>query len=277
MSPTEHDLRNALHHGDGHDGLDIDRLIAGGEARRAARRVRIAAAAVAVAFVAVGVTGASLVLGNDNGGTDTANRQNLDRPAATPPDNGGQQATPGRSAPTRAASPTAGIAVGQCPSSLPRTLLPGRGSRTGGPLFAQPVVRLLVCAYGTKQQALDESPPPAPARLVLTGDSARRLTTSLQGAPTSSARLCQTVAAATSREFALVGVTAGGRTLRTVTLSLTAPACQSTATNGTAARYAWQPPDDLATLLRALTPRATSTPGTLAPPSGRRSASPIRS
>jgi hypothetical protein len=251
MSPTEHDLRNALHHGEG-DGLDVDQLVAGGQARRRQRRVRIGSSVAAVAFVAVAATGGAVLLGHDDHkGGDTVAR--ADRRAASQ-DASKQAGSAGGAA---APAPNAGGAL-HCPSSFPRQMLPGGGSPgqfgSGGKLFAQPVRTIVVCAYGTKQQAVDTTPPPNPGLLVFNGARARQLVASLEAAPTARLRACPTLRAVSVREFALIGVTTQGGTLRTVTVSLADPACQSMITNGTALRYAWAPPPGLAAVLDQLRP-----------------------
>ncbi len=251
MSPTEHDLRDALHHGEG-DGPDVDQLIAGGQARRRQRRVRVGSSVAAAAFVALAATGGALLLGHvHDPGSDTA--AGADKRGSSAGAVAGQASKTAAPAPRENAS-----AAVRCPPSLPRQLLPGGGSPgqfgSGGKLFAQPVGTLVVCAYGTKRQALDTTPPPAPGRLVLSSAQAQQLVASLEAAPKLRSRVCPTVRAASVREFALIGVTAGGATLRTVTVSLTEPACQGMITNGTAVRYAWTPPASLDPLLSQVRP-----------------------
>ena len=137
-----------------------------------------------------------------------------------------------------------------CPASLPRQLLPGGGSPgqfgSGGRLFAQPVSTLVVCAYGARPST------PAPNRLVLTGARAQQLVDSLENAAKTRTPSCPVERTGPSRNYALIGMTAGGGTLRTVTVELAVPPCQSKITNGTAVRYSWDPPLSLSVALTRL-------------------------
>ncbi|MDT4951126.1 MAG: hypothetical protein QOJ37_3721, partial [Pseudonocardiales bacterium] len=65
MSPTEFDLRAALRDGEG-DGVDVDRVVAGGRARRTHRRSQLLSTAAVVAFVAAAGTGGALIWAGNN-------------------------------------------------------------------------------------------------------------------------------------------------------------------------------------------------------------------
>jgi hypothetical protein len=72
MSPSESQLRAALHHGEG-EPVDAGAVIARARAARHDRRVRMASVAAAVAIVgAVGTGGGLLLSGSDNTATGTA-------------------------------------------------------------------------------------------------------------------------------------------------------------------------------------------------------------
>jgi hypothetical protein len=132
-------------------------------------------------------------------------------------------------------------------------------------MFPKPVQTVVVCSYGSPVQALGR-PPSQPARLVLTGTHARALVDSLENAPTRAATVhCPMIATQSERELAMLGIGADGHRVALVTANLTEPACNVTATNGTAIRYNWQPPDSLRTVLTTLTPRVGTSSGT---PSG---------
>jgi hypothetical protein len=269
MSPTEHDLRGALHdgEGDGTAAVDVDRLISAANARRAQRRVRVGGALTAAALVVVGATAIVALRGGDSSVSGDSAYSARSGGSSVRGAAGGAAASSVASAPSVApgvssANPSAaaGATAVRCPASLPRPLLPGGGSPgqfgSGGALFAQPVASVVVCGYGTRAQALDQTSPPAPTRLVLAGAQAQELADSLENADKNRAHVCPTTHAATADEFALYGLTATGQQLRGVTVSLTSPTCQSMITNGTAVRYAWSPPAELRSALRKLRPTA---------------------
>jgi hypothetical protein len=258
MAPSEFDLRAALREGEG-DGPDADLLIAAGQTRRAQRRTRLLSTAIVIAVVGGGAFGATQLGGSSESGGGSA--------AAA----GGQPATAHGDAFHRRAQRNEGYApVGgalsvpqqqmkamagiSCPSAAPDYLLPGGGGLTtygaSGRLFTRPVASVVVCAYGTTL-ATSDSPTPRPARLELAGAQAELLARSLELAKLkSTAASCDVV----PDRFAVIGVDASGkRDASTVSAEL---GCGGKVTNGTAVRYEWTPPPDLARRLQALTPRA---------------------
>ena len=271
MSPTEHDLRAALRDGEG-DAPSAGGIVARGRALRAKRRSHLLYAAVAIVLVGgVGVGGAFL-LGNST--TDSKNNSLSGAAGGASSDNTyGQAHSGGTSGSAKALVPSRGgvrspDAVA-CPSSLPRYLLPG-GSRAGqlggdGPLFRQPVRALVVCSYGAVGGAVGSKPTP-PARLVLTGNEATVLADSLEhAAKTKPAGLCPDIRSADEQALAILGLAGDGSTVGTVTTTINRPACAVQVTNGSAVRYAWTPPPQLAPKLAGLNPQAGRSHGPVVP------------
>src|SRR5439155_8122953 len=136
MSPSESDLRAALHDGEG-GNLDVDQLILGARAHAAQRRMRLLSTAAVVAVVAsAGVGGAALLRSGSSpesdAGEKAANRSHSAYDATA--GNKRADAVPG------AQGAASGV---PCPSSPPNYLLPGGGGTTQfgapGPLFSKPV------------------------------------------------------------------------------------------------------------------------------------------
>jgi hypothetical protein len=273
MSPSEIDLRAALHDGEG-EGLDVNGVIARGQARRAHRRTVVLSAAAVV--IVVGAVSGGVAALSGGGASSRADREapangGISGLEATAGSAGGGGAAAGAASPSAAGqasrnqtnatgsnAPTAAPGV-PCPTSLPRYLLPGGGSPgqfgSDGPLFDRPVATIVVCSYGTPQQAVALTPSSGAGRLVLTGDDATGLAASLENsAKTKLDRPCPAIRGVDQRALAIIGVDAKGARISTVTATLSPTACNTQATNGTAVRYDWQPPSDLVPTLRALTP-----------------------
>lgn len=279
MSPTEFDLRAALRDGEG-DGPNVDRIVAGGRARRAQRRSQLLSTAAVVVFVAAAGTGGALLWGGNGSGGGNAS----DKAAFGAGDSRAAGQNPG--APN--AQPTGTTANGgsvrgsadpavACPTSVPHLLLPGGGSPgqfgADGPLFPDPVDSIVVCSYGSPLRGAGVSP----ARLVLTGQNATALASSLENASkTRSAQPCPAIRSSDQHSLAIIGVTAAGTALPAITTTLSQPACNVQVTNGTAVRYDWAPPANLQTVLTTLTPRPAGS-GSLPPvaPSGKNIGSPV--
>jgi hypothetical protein len=288
MSPTEFDLRAALRDGEG-DGVDADQVISGGRRHRAQRRARMMSTAAVTVLVAAAGIGATVIW--NHSGTNPSTTAGGSNGYVTSGNSEAQNDALGRGALSTAAPESSALAGAptakdpeQCPDSLPRYLLPGGGSPgqfdTKGPLFAKPVSSVIVCSYGTPAMALGPNPVSVPARLVLDGTQAARLVTSLEQADTTKGtKLCPTPSTTDERELAIIGVTANGKALDSVTANLSQPACDTVVTNGTALRYHWTPPPDLQSRLLALTPSDSTLSGSppLVRPSGRNHGSPIQS
>ncbi len=255
MSPSEFDLRAALHHGEG-DDLNVDQLVLGARARAAQRRVRLLSTAAVVAVVAGASVGIAQLAGNDSeqagsnaaGASSPANNPNADSAYGA--------AGSARSAPPRVNGPALPSGVA-CPTTRPQYLLPGGGSPgqfgANQPLFRKAVSTVVVCAYGSALQKAS-GPHSHPVRLELRDGAATRLAASLENA----AKAPPTDAcggAGGEYEFAIIGVTETEARAGTVTAAIAESGCDPGAvTNGTAVRYGWSPPQDLRARLLALTP-----------------------
>lgn len=266
MSPTEFDLRAALHDGEG-DEPNVDQLILHGRARVAQRRVRVLSTAAAVAVVAGLGTGiAVLANGNGNAGNSTSNAEAGVGTAATRPGTAfgaassagaPQAAAPAASAAISDRGLAASLAV-RCPASLPRYAVPGGGG-TGqfggdGPLFSKAVHAVVVCGYGTTNDTASGSTA-RPARLELRDVAATRLAASLSAASTTPLAGARCPNSASTYNFAIIGLTSDGARAGTVTAELTTPGCNGQVTNGTAVRYGWSPPAEVRDRLLALSRR----------------------
>jgi hypothetical protein len=269
MSPTEHDLRAALRDGEG-DGPDPDRLIALGQAHQARRRMQMLSTAVAVVVIAGAGTGIVALARSGSGDKTNADsavhgaageRLAVSAPGGSSGAGAGAGGASSAALPAAAGSQNAGKAAGVgCPATLPRYVLPGGGSPgqfgADEPLFDRPVTSVIVCSYDVVPAP--SGAPLAPARVALSGASARRLAASLNGAAAAPATLCpKRDLTASARDLAIIGLAADGTPLHTITVTRSASACaDSQVTNGTAVRYNWTPPSDLRPILAALTPTA---------------------
>lgn len=273
MSPSEFDLRAALHDGEGGDDLNVDQLIQHARARVTQRRVRLLSGAAIVAVVAGVATGGTLLAAGNGSQHSLANDQRADTSAGSAP--GGQAAKARAPAPvgghgaarsSRTAAPTApaqgGIvpmerSAATCPRRPPPPLPGGRSpdqSGTGGPLFTKPVVSIVVCGYGNMLTRVS-APNGHPARLELHDGAATRLAASLESAPKVKLHvMCPDYRTAATQQVAIIGIAANGTGAGTVTTTIGMPPCAVEVTNGTAVRYDWSPPADIARRLAALNP-----------------------
>lgn len=260
--PSEFDLRAALREGEG-EGLDADHLIIAGGERRARRRARLLSTAALIALVTGGAIGLSQLGGSgDSGGASSADSARRGAAAAGAagahrPDFG--QATRSAAANGGAPAPQPGAPMQldavACPAAAPAYLLPGGGGLNSygasGPMFARAVSGVVVCAYGPARDATS-TPARHPARLALSGSPARRLVTSMESASTvASAQPC---GRGSTNDFAIIGVGSSGQRLSLVTAGISNYGCAEMITNGTAVRYDWSPPPDLARRMLALAP-----------------------
>jgi hypothetical protein len=177
VSPSESQLRAALHDGEG-DGIDPGRVIARAEAIRRRRRVRIASVAgtvAAVAAIAVTVPLLNQVKGSvATSGTPVTSQQ--DHAAVGQAPGVGSSAAPSAGANTKA-PPRAGE-VPACPASASPVVVPSHPASTsgGGQLFPTPVTALRVCEIGN----------PA-GNYVLVGDKAQAVVDDLNALTTGAA------------------------------------------------------------------------------------------
>ena len=252
MAPSEFDLRAALRDGEG-DAPNADRLIMAGQRRRAQRRARLLSTTVVVAVVGGVAFGATQLGGNSSsggGGSQYAGGA-VGGSMGEPAHGGNSSAAEGGGV---AAAPSAARALSgvSCPSAVPQYAAAPKGvAHRATNLFNRPVASIVVCAYGFTFDAAS-SPPRNPARLELAGNQATRFAISLETAPTTApARPCANVS---TEQYAVIPVDSAGNPFRPVTARLPGSACGSIVTNGTAVRYAWQPPPGVAARLERLTP-----------------------
>lgn len=276
MSPSEDQLRAALHHGEG-EHLDVDGLLLRAAATRHARRVRIGATAAAVLAVA-GIGIGSVLTFGDRGGQPTARGGPSPR-AAT--DLLPSSSLPGGRSVSGAASGSVSTAPqhpsGACPLVLPQVSIPG-GEAVAvahGPLFTQPVAAVTVCAYFSVTGS-PVTADGAPVSVHLTGGEAGALAASLEHASTTRLEggLCPDMIALSARALAMFGSTADGTPLRPVVVSIDRPySCNPPITNGAAVRFNWVPDPVLGPYLVQLQ-QTTAQPGGL--PGSGDSGSPMR-
>jgi hypothetical protein len=120
-----------------------------------------------------------------------------------------------------------------------------------GALFRSAVSSAVVCAYGsTLEPAITAQR--RPARLELLGTTARRLVTSMENAEV--APNPGPCGQGIPNRYTVIGVGGSGAAQDPVTVDLVGAACAPVVTNGSAVRYDWVPPPDLARRLSELTP-----------------------
>ncbi|MGH8960226.1 MAG: hypothetical protein ACRDWT_03330 [Jatrophihabitantaceae bacterium] len=264
MSPSESELRSFLRDGEG-EPIDPGAVIAHARAARHNRRVRLVSVAAAVVVVGA-VSAGTAVLAGGNSGTPSANRHSHPGAAAlaTP--------TTTRPAPGHATSPANPTGHAPCPVVPLHLMLPGGGG-TGqfgadGPLYDGAVSSMQVCGYAAASVG-------AQARYsnvtVISGAAAEEIATSLNAASTKQAmRNCPLLPI---RELVIYAASRSGATIKPVVVDYT---CGTTATNGTATRYDWTPPRDVAATLNSLMVANPALPNLTGGSSFRPSGSPVR-
>lgn len=269
MSPTEFDLRAALHEGEG-DGPDADLVVAGARAYRARRRARILSTAATVVCVAAvggviaGVVGTS---GHGESGGAGLAAPNAAPTAAAPHSAAGSAGgVPGRLNQPYNGSTT--LALPGCPTTQPDTTPPA-GSSSAGELLPEPVRSFVVCSYGSASATPDHP-------VFVTGNDAVVLADSLRAtAPHPLGVACPHITGTPSYRLAIIGVTGPGTTLPPIATTLSLPACDVVVTNGTVAGYGWQPPQSLVRQLAASVSGPIEIPSSPVTP-GRNEGSPVR-
>lgn len=261
MSPSEDQLRAALHQGEG-EHLDVDGLLLRAAATRHARRVRIGATAAAVLAVA-GIGLGSVVEFGDRGAHPVAGTGSTPRAATDLRPSNLQPAGGSTSRATYTVPQQASVV---CPSVLPRVAVPGGESPavTRGALFPLPVAAVTVCAYFSATG----SPVTAGGATVsvrLTGPDATGIAASLERASATRLEggLCPDMIALSARTLAVFGVAADGTVLPPVVISIDRPySCNPPVTNGFAVRFNWVPDPVLGPYLAKLR-QTTVQPGGL--------------
>jgi hypothetical protein len=258
MSPSESQLRAALHDGEGAD-VDPDAVISHAIGVRRERRRRINAITGGVAVVAVIGVGASVLSSSNsrNGAADSAaggasaNRQTAGavRPHSAGVAGGGRGAA---------------VAAG-CPAVPDQFALPGGGGSgqfgSTDPLFPASVTSIRVCGYPLLASAGTRS-------IVLSGAEAQSVASSINASSSKALkRLCPANTNFLGGTLELYAVDAKGNAVDPVVITL--ECTDSRATNGTGVRYLGALPDNLLSLLRIIPDRVQE-------PSGPVQGSPVR-
>lgn len=254
MSRDESDLRAALHAGEG-DGVDADRVIGQALAVRHARRTRwasVAASVVVVAAVGSGI-GALAHFGRaGDGGRASGSAGSVAADSGAGANSGalgGAVAAPEAAPDTTGTATGDAYAAGTCPPTPPAVRAPESGTPgTSGRLVDGRITSVTVCGFRAERAG---GSPVFVRGSVFTGDRARRLVDSLDSAPTRPAGgECHSgPPGARSTVLVFYAITRSGPEPPTVVDQT----CDLPATNGTAVRYDWTPPADLAAKLDALT------------------------
>ncbi|MCU1658462.1 MAG: hypothetical protein JWO57_3118 [Pseudonocardiales bacterium] len=285
MSPNEFQLRAALRDGEGYR-LDPDTVLARARAAQSARRerrVRYGSIAAIVAVVAgIGVAGGIALGGGDkHTSNSSAGSAASERSAAG---SSGYGASSGKAAATSAPvapGPLAKAAAVPCPSTLPHLSTPGGGG-TGqfgatGPLLSGAVEAVKMCAYADATGALLTGQNGAQLTSVVTGASATALAASLNGASTAPLPTsCPPYQAADAKSLVIIGVSTSGQAMKPVVAKVAPTPCNQRVTNGTAIRYGWTPPANLAAYLDAVRHAGQPSAQSVAP-SGKVTGSPLHS
>lgn len=252
MSPSEFDLRAALHEGDEGDLPDAGLIIAKATRMRYERRKRITAIASGIAVTAVVVTGFTLLVrigsGQESGGSAGGAAASVPRAniqaGRVPVAGSSASAAQGAQSSGDARSSAAAVA---CPKTFPQQALPGGGGTdqfgADSALFARPVGAVRICIYGiagTLSGAKDAQ-----------GWTATTFVQSLESG-SKSPQSCPV--AIDEGSLAVYAFASDGSQLRPVTVRL---GCPELATNGTAVRYV---STQLATLLPTTPPLNRGSP-----------------
>ncbi len=279
MSPNEFQLRAALRDGEG-DNIDPNTVIMRAQAMTQARRdrrVRYLSVAAVVAVVGGIGTAAGITLsggGNSNhnssGGAGKA--MSAERSAAARPNAAGS----GKPAP----GPLAVVSAVPCPAKAPALRTPGGGANStlgaAGSLFSGPVEGVKVCAYEQQSRNPIQDSSGRTANTVLTGAAATALASSLDAAPKSRPKTpCPMYLTADGKTLVIIGVSTSGRPMNPITALAAQNVCGKPVTNGTAVRYNWAAPRILSGFIARL--RAANGGAVPVPPTGKATASPIRS
>lgn len=250
MSPSESDLRAALHDGEGATP-NVDRLIMTAQTRAAQRRTRLLSTAVVVGIVAAAGVGGGLFASSHS--QDEKSSANLHAASG-----GAAGLAPGTGTGGQAGGSQAFSSESHCPTAFNNA-----GETTGTKalqrtsMFTTPVSTVVVCAYydtahdAAAQRRLPEA---APDQVVLHGLQASRLVQSLKLASTKPpSGACPAIRTA-SRPVVIVAFTATGDVAGTASTDLGVPVCNQIIVDGNLARYDWSPPAILAPALAKLAP-----------------------
>jgi hypothetical protein len=250
MSPTEDELRAALHDGEG-AGLDPETVLHRARAQGAAlrdRRVRVASVAAIAAVVAgIGVTG-GVVLSHGSRSHSGDSAGQAAKAAAGNGAAGNGAATNGAGT----AEPHSNLALAACPDTLPADTTRGPAPVPGATFFTRPVATITVCAYPSTGGAVIRDGGSA-FSVTLSGADATALSSSIEHAPTKlDPRPCPLYLNASARTLLMVPIATDGTPLPDVTTTALQNPCNAPITNGQTIRYNWTPPASLTSFLARL-------------------------
>ena len=246
MSPSESQLRAALHEGEG-QGLDAGLLIANAHRVRRERRRRINQ--VAGATLVVGVLGVSFTVlvhvgsSDESGGGSALKAQSTAAAGGSQGGAGGsgQSAHRRYTVPSPAGAPALNPVVG-CPNVPDHIALPAGVTQdeASGPLIPRDAQAIRACGYpsGTRSRSL-----------VLQTAQASALAATINSAPITPGRGLRTCTKdERTGTVELLAVDGSGRRAKPVVVTIACP--QAVATNGIATRYFTVAPALLTNLLR---------------------------
>lgn len=269
MSPSESQLRAALHDGEG-DSPDANAVISHALRLRYERRMRFTAIAGGAAAAAVVGVGASVLIATGGNGNDGAGGSSADkaggRVGSLPSGAGRSALSPagGRTLPHGASSSDAGALSGndtsefaaklRCPAVPDRFLLAGGGGTgqfgSSGPLFTATVTAMKICVYPARTGATARS-------IVLSNPGAAQFADALEKSPAVRGDAgCPANTDFVGGTIEILGVDGRGRPLEPVVI--TVQCASSQATNGKAVRYVTNLPDTIVGLLVPAVPKSLS-------------------
>lgn len=260
MSPSEFELRGALHHGEGDDGpLDIGTVILRAEAIRRERRVRVLTVAAA-AVVVLGVSTAVVITHRTPARTTTAAAANGAGSASNrvpladqvPPD---VAALPSHDASADDITATSsGLAVrpggaaggsstaaATCPATAPAVTAPAAAT-SSQPMFSSPVVSIIACGYRASDGAQLSDAHGDRLLSSLSESDVAATVTSINAASKDAVPIPCSNPSATNGLLVLYASYASGPAKP---VAASTYACDRTISNGTAERFDWTPPTGL--------------------------------
>jgi hypothetical protein len=261
MAPSEFDLRAALRDGEG-EGLNPDHIIFAVEQHRARRRSRLLTTAAVVALVTGGAVGISQLDGSGTTGTsDSAAKNAVNGAQGSGGLVYGAAGSPLASAAhsMRVPAPLAPVdlAAIACPTAAPSYSFSTRASLRSAaskPMFRTAVSAVVVCGYGSSADSAQGSMV-QPTRLTLAGGRAWALARSLDHAAAYRKASCPARPDAGAHYAVIAVAPSGSPAGPTVSAQL---GCNGLVTNGTAVRFNWSPPPELARRLEALNDQAVA-------------------
>jgi hypothetical protein len=263
MSPSESDLRAALHDGEG-GSLNVDLLIMKAEVRAAQRRTRLLSAAIVVGVVASAGVGLGFLSTHskqdEKNGALSAGGQAASVPAQAHARAGG--ANVGASAAGTGSGTSAYSSAYGCPAEVSATHPEDAlATSTRTSMFSAQVSTVVLCSYNALTAAKDNTRRPAttPDQVVLHGAQAKQLVQSLKQAPqtrpTDPCPMVRTV----SRPLVIFAYTPSGKVAGVASTDLGVPVCNIVSFSDRDVRYNWTAPFSLAPAMGNLAPVAAPT------------------